>query len=153
SDCEFRICALNLKVKMTRRESDSPQFRNSEFEIRNPLRIVRIIDRLNVGGPAKHVVWLTAGLDPGEAETVLVTGSVPDGEGDMSYFAEKWGVEPVHIPELSRAISPRDLVVALKLLRLLFKVRPQIVHTHKAKAGAVGRIVALLYKWATPSAL
>lgn len=118
-----------------------------------PLRVVRIIDRLNIGGPAKHVVWLTAGLDAGEFESVLVAGSVPPGEGDMSYFARAWGVEPCYIPELSRAISPRDILVAWKLLRLFFKVKPQIVHTHKAKAGAVGRMAAILYKWATPSAL
>ena len=50
-------------------------------------KIVRIIARLNVGGPAKHVVWLTSGL--ADYETVLVAGSVPQGEGDMGYFAEE----------------------------------------------------------------
>ena len=48
------------------------------------VKIVRIIARLNVGGPAKHVVWLTAGLD--DYQTLLVAGSVPEGEGDMGYF-------------------------------------------------------------------
>jgi glycosyltransferase involved in cell wall biosynthesis len=118
-----------------------------------PLRVVRIIDRLNVGGPTKHVVWLTAGLDAAGFDARLVAGSVPRGEVDMGYFASACGVEPFRIPELSRAISPRDLVVAWKLLRLLFKVKPQIIHTHKAKAGAIGRMAALLYKWATPTAL
>jgi len=47
-------------------------------------KIVRIIARLNVGGPAKHVVWLTAGLD--DYQTILVAGTVPAGEGDMGYF-------------------------------------------------------------------
>src|SRR5574341_326480 len=118
-----------------------------------PIRVVRIIDRLNIGGPAKHVVWLTAALNHGEFETVLITGSVPLGEGDMGYFAEAAGVRPVVIRELSRELSVRDLLVVGKLLGLLFKVRPHIIHTHKAKAGATGRVAAWLYKWLTPSSL
>ncbi|MBK9316704.1 MAG: glycosyltransferase [Acidobacteria bacterium] len=110
------------------------------------MRVIRIIDRLNVGGPAKHVTWLTAGLDPSEFETTLVTGTVPPGEGDMSWFASQSGVEPLVIPEMSRELSPRDALVILKLLRLFFELKPDIVHTHKAKAGAAGRLAAKLYK-------
>jgi len=114
---------------------------------------VRIIDRLNVGGPAKHVVWLTAGLHGRAFETVLVTGTVPPSEGDMRYFARAAGVEPLVIREMSRELSPRDVLVIGKLLWQFWRLQPQIVHTHKAKAGAVGRIAALLYRWLTPSAL
>ncbi len=109
-------------------------------------KIVRIIDRLNIGGPAKHVTWLAAGLDPGEFETTLIAGTVPEGEGDMGYFARAAGVEPLVIKEMSRELSPADLIVVFKLLRILFRLRPQIVHTHKAKAGAVGRVAATIYK-------
>jgi glycosyltransferase involved in cell wall biosynthesis len=118
-----------------------------------PIRIVRIIDRLNIGGPAKHVVWLTAALNHGEFSSTLITGIVPEGEGDMQYFADELGVRPVVIRELSRELSLRDLVVIGKLLRLLFRLQPQIIHTHKAKAGATGRVAAWLYRWLTPSAL
>ncbi len=117
------------------------------------IRVVRIIDRLNIGGPAKHVTWLTAGLDPGSFETTLITGVVPAGEGDMGYFARAAGVEPVVIEEMSRELSPGDIVVIFKILRELWRLKPHIVHTHKAKAGAVGRVAALFYKWLTPSAL
>ena len=106
------------------------------------IRVVRIIDRLNVGGPAKHVAWLTAGLNPASFQTTLVTGTVPPGEGDMSYFARAAGITTVIIPEMSRELSWRDALVILKVLRLLFRLKPQIVHTHKAKAGAAGRIAA-----------
>jgi glycosyltransferase involved in cell wall biosynthesis len=118
-----------------------------------PLRIVRIIDRLNIGGPAKHVTWLAAGLRDQEFVTTLITGTVPPGEGDMSYFAREANVTPLIIEEMSRELSPRDLLVIAKLVRQLFKLKPQIVHTHKAKAGAAGRVAAMIYKWLTPSAL
>jgi glycosyltransferase involved in cell wall biosynthesis len=117
------------------------------------IRVVRIIDRLNIGGPAKHVTWLSAGLNSQEFKTVLITGTVPPKEGDMSYFAHAAGLEPVIISEMSRELSPRDLVVVYKLAVELFRWKPHIVHTHKAKAGATGRVAALLYKWLTPSAL
>ncbi|HEU4391214.1 MAG TPA: glycosyltransferase [Blastocatellia bacterium] len=123
------------------------------LDTNKPVRVVRIIDRLNVGGPTKHVTWLTAGLGRRGYQTTLVTGTVPPGEGDMSYFARKEGVAPIVIDEMSRELSPRDLLVIGRLVRLFWKVRPQIIHTHKAKAGAVGRTAALVYKWLTPSAL
>jgi glycosyltransferase involved in cell wall biosynthesis len=116
-------------------------------------RVVRIIDRLNVGGPAKHVTWLTAGLAERGFATTLITGRVPAGEGDMAYFAAEVGITPIVIDSMSRELTPRDLLVALKLFGVLRRVRPAIVHTHKAKAGAVGRIAAWLYRWSTPSAL
>ncbi|MEP7340674.1 MAG: glycosyltransferase [Acidobacteriota bacterium] len=117
------------------------------------LRVVRIIDRLNVGGPAKHVTWLTAGLSAEEFETTLITGTVPPTEGDMSYFARAAKIEPLIIKEMSRELSPHDMFVIWKLWRELVRLKPQVVHTHKAKAGAVGRAAAMLYKWITPSAL
>ena len=119
----------------------------------SPTRVLRIIARLNVGGPARHVVWLTAALQPPRFESVLIAGSVPAGEDDMSEFALESGVQPVVIPELSRELSTRDLIVILKLFRLFRKYRPDIVHTHTAKAGAVGRIATFIYNWTRPISL
>jgi glycosyltransferase involved in cell wall biosynthesis len=114
-----------------------------------PLRIARIIARLNVGGPTRHVVWLTEALEGPEFHTALVTGVVPPGEDDMSDFAAARGVRPVVIPEMSREISPRDIVTMWKLFRFFRRFRPDIVHTHTAKAGTAGRIAGLLYRWTT----
>ena len=116
------------------------------------MKIVRIIARLNVGGPARHVVWLTAGLRE-KCETLLVAGRVPQGEDDMSYFASANGVEPLIIPHMSREISSKDLWTVWKLYRLFVSVRPDVVHTHTAKAGTVGRVAGLLYRWLTPRTL
>lgn len=117
------------------------------------MKIVRIIARLNVGGPARHVTWLTAGLQNAEYESLLVTGVVPPGEDDMSYFAQEYGVVPYIIPEMSREISPKDALTVWKLYNLLRRERPDLVHTHTAKAGTVGRLAGFLYRWLTPSTL
>lgn len=117
------------------------------------LQIIRIIARLNVGGPAKHVVWLSAGLRQPEYKSLLVAGVVPPGEDDMSYFAEEHGVEPYIIPEMSREISPKDALTVWKLYRLFRRERPDLVHTHTAKAGTVGRVAGFFYRWLTLSSL
>lgn len=117
------------------------------------LRVARIIARLNVGGPTRHVVWLTAGLESPQLHTALVTGTVPPGEDDMSDFAAAHGVVPVVIPEMSREISPRDVISVWKLLRFFHRFGPDIVHTHTAKAGTAGRVAGLLYRWLTWPAL
>ena len=117
------------------------------------MKILRVIARLNVGGPARHVVWLSEGLKSMGHETVLVTGVVPAGEDDMNYFAEAAGIKPITIPEMSRELSLRDLLAAWKIYRLMLRERPEIVHTHTAKAGALGRLAGLMYRWLTPSAL
>jgi glycosyltransferase involved in cell wall biosynthesis len=113
-------------------------------------KIIRIIARLNVGGPAKHVVWLTSGLKDSGFDTLLVTGKVPEGEEDMSYFAAEMGVIPHYFSEMSREISLNDAVTVWKLYRLFLRERPDIVHTHTAKAGTVGRTAGFLYRWLTP---
>ncbi|HEX3186208.1 MAG TPA: glycosyltransferase [Pyrinomonadaceae bacterium] len=117
------------------------------------MKIVRIIARLNVGGPAKHVTWLTAGLQDANYRSLLVAGSVPPGEEDMGYFADEAGVKPVYIPEMSREISLKDAVTVWKLFRLFLRERPDVVHTHTAKAGTVGRVAGFFYRWLTPGTL
>src|SRR5437867_3437250 len=109
------------------------------------IRVLRIIARLNVGGPAIHTVLLTAGLNDGRFRSLLVTGTPDEQEGDMSYYARQLGVEPTFVPELGRELSWRDDLVAFqRLVGLIRSFRPHIVHTHTAKAGAVGRLAALV---------
>ena len=110
-----------------------------------PVRVLRVIARLNVGGPALHVTYLARGLAERGYTTTLVAGDVARGEASMSFVAEQAGVEVVTLPGLSRELSPvRDALAAFRLARLIRKLRPDVVHTHTAKAGAVGRTAALL---------
>ena len=113
------------------------------------MKIVRIIARLNVGGPARHVVFLTEALQDEEFQSKLIAGNVPDGEEDMSFFAAEHGVEPHYIPEMSRELSPKDIVSVIKIFNQIRRERPDIIHTHTAKAGTLGRVAAFLYRWLT----
>jgi glycosyltransferase involved in cell wall biosynthesis len=116
--------------------------RNTEDRI----TILRIIGRLNVGGPAIHVVNLTAGLDPHRYRSLLVTGRENEAEGSMLDFALSHGVQPTVIPEIVTAFSlaPRDARALVKLYILICREKPHIVHTHTAKAGFLGRVAARL---------
>jgi glycosyltransferase involved in cell wall biosynthesis len=109
------------------------------------VRILRVIARLNMGGPALHVAYLTAGLRERGYDTTLVAGSLARGEDSMAFVADARGVDVVRIDELGREISPlRDLVATVRLARLIRRERPDILHTHTAKAGTVGRAAAVL---------
>jgi glycosyltransferase involved in cell wall biosynthesis len=117
----------------------------------DPIRILRVIARLNVGGPAIHVSHLSRELDRIGYETTLVAGRVDENEGSMEYVARELGVTPVHVPHLQREISPlADAVAVAALLRLIRRHRPHILHTHTAKAGAVARVASLLAGSARP---
>ena len=110
-----------------------------------PIRVLRVIARLNMGGPALHVAYLTAGLADRGYETTLVAGELSRGEESMAFVAERLGVPVVTVSELGREISPlRDAIATARLARLIRAQRPHILHTHTAKAGALGRVAALL---------
>jgi len=116
-----------------------------------PTKVLRVIARLNVGGPALHVAYLTAGLADRGYETILVAGTLTRGEESMASVALERGAKIETLDDLHREVSPlRDLRAAFRLARLIRKERPAILHTHTAKAGAVGRIAALLAGGARP---
>ncbi len=108
-----------------------------------PIRIMNVIARLNVGGPAVAVTHLTERMGAPDYESILVCGTIEPGEGDMTYYAKERGIEPIMIPELGRSLNPiRDIKTLWKVYQLIKQEKPDVVHTHAAKAGFVGRVAA-----------
>ncbi len=105
------------------------------------IRILRLIARLNVGGPARHVVWLSSRLSD-RHEVVLASGRVEAGEAEMTAFCRAEGVTPLYIEGLGRSIGLRDIPVFFRVLKLVRELQPEIIDTHTAKAGLHGRAAA-----------
>ena len=113
----------------------------------NRIRVLRVISRLNIGGPAIHVTLLTTGLNSKRFQNYLVTGRPSAREGDMSYLFGQQRGGIIQIPTLHREINLlTDFKTVISLYRLMHQVRPQIVDTHTAKAGFTGRIAAWLFQ-------
>ena len=115
------------------------------------VKVLRVIARLNIGGPALHVAYLTEGLASRGYDTTLVAGTLARGEESMADVARQRGVSIVTLEALHREISPlSDLRAIVRLASVIRRERPTILHTHTAKAGAVGRIAAVLAGSARP---
>ncbi|MBL8010452.1 MAG: glycosyltransferase [Flavobacteriales bacterium] len=105
-------------------------------------RILRIINRFNLGGPTHNAAYLTRYL-PGDYETLLVGGSQEATEEGSHHILRSLGVEAMILPELQREVAPwRDRGAYRRIKQLIREFKPDIVHTHAAKAGAVGRMAA-----------
>lgn len=115
-------------------------------EREHKIRVLRVIGRLNVGGPSIHVVNLAAGLDPDRFEHLLVIGRERRDEGSMLDYALSRNVWPHRIEEIATTfgLAPRDAIALKRLVSLIRLYRPHIVHTHTAKAGLLGRVAARL---------
>jgi len=109
------------------------------------VRVLRIIARLNIGGPALHATLLTERLSPERYDSLLVAGTEEPGEGNYLALRGQSLERLVVLPALGREIrGGQDLRALWQLVRLIRRVRPHIVHTHTAKAGTLGRLAARL---------
>jgi glycosyltransferase involved in cell wall biosynthesis len=108
-----------------------------------PIKVVRVIARLNVGGPARHVVLLDEGLQRLGYRTLLVHGSIDVGEASLEDLARDRQIATLKLPLLGRRVGlVHDIRVFAALVRLIRRVEPDVVHTHTAKAGTLGRLAA-----------
>ena len=109
-----------------------------------PIRVMQVIARMNVGGPAVLVADLMRNFDPGVVKAVLVTGFCDENESDYLDEVAK-DVKAVRIPGLGRSISPLgDVNAFFLLIKEIRKFKPDVIHTHTAKAGVLGRLAGLL---------
>jgi glycosyltransferase involved in cell wall biosynthesis len=111
---------------------------------REPIRVLRVIARLNIGGPAIQAISLTALMQNRGYATRLVRGSESPDEGSMDDLAQRMGVEPTLLASMRRDPGPGDGRALAELVRLLRLDRPALVHTHAAKAGTLGRAAVML---------
>jgi glycosyltransferase involved in cell wall biosynthesis len=114
-----------------------------------PIRVMQIIARMNVGGPAVLVADLMRNFDPKLVNAVLVTGYCDENESDYLDEVAK-DVKAVRVPGFGRSIAPlKDVNAFFLLMKEIRKFKPDVIHTHTAKAGVLGRIASLI---AAPSA-
>ena len=105
-------------------------------------KVLRIINRLNLGGPTYNAANLTKYMD-GEFETMLVSGMTDETEQSSQFILDKLDLRPVYIREMYRELNPfKDYKAYFKIREIIREFKPDIVHTHAAKAGAVGRLAA-----------
>ncbi len=106
------------------------------------IKVLRIINRFNLGGPSHNAAYLSKYLEP-EFETLLIGGVKYEEEESSEFILEKLGITPVIIPEMQRKITlTGDLKAYKKIKKIIQEYKPDIVHTHAAKAGALGRYAA-----------
>src|SRR5688572_24314458 len=106
------------------------------------IRVLRIINRFNLGGPTYNAAYLTRYL-PSEFETKLIGGSHTKGEESSLFICENLGITPQIIPEMSRSVNPVNDLKAYRIIKkIIAEYKPHIVHTHASKAGALGRRAA-----------
>jgi glycosyltransferase involved in cell wall biosynthesis len=116
------------------------------MESAKPVKVMQIIARMNVGGPAVLVADLVRNLDLKRFSTVLVTGYCDENESDYLDEVAR-DVVAIRIPGLGRSVSPlKDLTAFFLLIKEIRKFKPDVIHTHTAKAGALGRLAGLIVR-------
>lgn len=145
----FRFCMLSLLFLLRQPGTVLKKFEREKAQTRSlskKIKILRIISRLNIGGPAIHVQVLTKELNHDKFDSMLIIGTVSPNEGDMRYIFDSIDSKIVYVPELGREINfAKDIQALIAIFKILLREKPHIVETHMAKAGFSGRLAVFFY--------
>jgi len=109
------------------------------------IKILNIITRLNIGGASIHVVEISQMFNDTHYSSTVLYGDVESNEKDMLYLAKEYDFPMINLPTMGRSINLfQDLLLIPRLRKIIKRLKPDIVHTHTAKAGLVGRVAARL---------
>lgn len=110
------------------------------------VKVLRILNRFNVGGPIYNAAYLTKYLNSELYETFLIGGKPESHEQSADYILNNLQVTFRELKFMRRAVSPfLDLVSLIQIVLIIYKFRPDIIHTHAAKSGLLGRLASLFY--------
>jgi glycosyltransferase involved in cell wall biosynthesis len=111
----------------------------------NPTRILRIMHRINVGGPTFHAALLTSYMNPEIWETKLLAGKLSKGEKSGEYILDQYDVSAQYIPGMYRSVGfYNDLRAFVFIYSMIREYRPTVLHTHASKSGFLGRIAGFI---------
>src|SRR4051812_881748 len=109
-------------------------------------RVLCVLNRLIIGGPSIIAAYLTHYGGP-QVETLMGLGGKEDHEQDANFITDQFGIKPLVVPEMRRAINfSQDRAAYRRLKEIIREFKPDIVHTHAAKSGALGRMAAFACK-------
>ena len=112
--------------------------------MKKKIRILRIMHRINIGGPTHHAGYLTKFINDDKFETLLISGKINDDELSGQYILDNMGVDVYYLNNMYRKINIiNDIKSYFEIKKIIKEFKPDIVHTHAAKSGALGRLAAI----------
>tara|TARA_B100000575_G_scaffold9322_1_gene6887 strand:- start:12465 stop:13655 length:1191 start_codon:yes stop_codon:yes gene_type:complete len=110
------------------------------------VKVLRILNRFNVGGPTHNATYLTKFLSP-EYETKLIAGKKLDSEASSEYILKKYSIDYFIVKNMNRSLNlVKDIKAFIEIRRIIKEYKPDIIHTHASKSGALGRLAAISLK-------
>jgi GT2 family glycosyltransferase/glycosyltransferase involved in cell wall biosynthesis len=144
----FRFTVVSILYLARRPQNFILKLKRTEAQTRSltkKIKMLRLMSRLNIGGPSIQAQLLAHGLNPKKFTSTTVYGNISAYEGNMSYLFDSSKVKPLVIKQLQREIDPlMDISAFFKTVKIINQLKPDIVHSHMAKAGFVGRLAALI---------